>query len=372
MNEQRVIITRIDNRLISAYMVGETIYDLLVKDEKSDGVSVGDIFVGRVQNVVDNIRAAFVEIGNEVIGYLPLRDEQKKSVKAEQEIIVQVKKPAKGTKDAVLTTDIELLGRYVLLQKKGNPGVNVSKKIKDEETVERLKNLVNQGDVPSVTIRTNAAGVHEKLIKDEYERLFDKWHEIVEHGTQRTVYSNLYSDMPFYIRHINGYKADKIDRIITDQDDIYDELTETLPEMSIEKYCDDSYPLEARYAVSTTMKKASDRLVWLKSGANLVIDRTEAMTVIDVNTAKAVEGKRASESTFFKINMEAADEVARQLRLRNLSGIIMVDFIDMKEREHVDALIAHLRDRLKEDPVKAMYIDVTALGIVEITRAKRF
>ena len=142
--------------------------------------------------------------------------------------------------------------------------------------------------------------------------------------------------------------------------------------MTIERYEDISYPLEARYAVSTTIKKASDRLVWLRSGANLIIDRTEAMTVIDVNTAKAVEGKRASESTFFKINMEATDEVARQLRLRNISGIILVDFIDMKEKEHNDQLIARLREKLSEDPVRAVYVDMTGLGIVEITRAKRF
>lgn len=391
MNEQRVIITRIDDRIVSAYMIGETIYDLLCADDKEDDVRVGDIFVGRVQNVVDNIRAAFVEIGNGTVGYLPLREEQKKIIKAEHEIIVQVKKPAKGSKDVVLTTDIELLGRYVFLKKhtlKDKGHVHISKRIKDENAVKRLEDLAetmieigishtlksdsDESGVPVVTIRTNAADADEGLIKAEFDRLFDKWKSITTHGNQRTVYSRLYREPPFFIRHINGYRSDRIDRIITDQDDIYEELCETLSEMNIEKYEDTSYPLEARYAVSTTIKKASDRLVWLKSGANLIIDKTEAMTVIDVNTAKAIEGKRASESTFFRINSEAADEVARQLRLRNLSGIILVDFIDMKEKEHVDALISRLRDRLKDDPVKAMYIDMTALGIVEITRAKKY
>ncbi len=393
MNEQRIIITRIDDKIVSAYMVGETIYDLLVKDEVTDDVCVGDIFVGRVQNVVDNIRAAFVEIGNGVIGYLPLRDEQKKRVKAEQEIIVQVKKPSKGTKDVVLTTDIELVGRYVLLQKNNGTktgDVNISKKIKNEVDIGRLKGLSDQildkinddadvvsdesseDDQPQVTIRTNAVSVDTGVIFDEFEKLYTKWREITVHGSQRTVYSRLYCECPFYIRQINGYRIETIDRIITDQSDIYDELIASLPEMNIERYEDESYPLEARYAISTTMKKANERLVWLKSGANLIIDKTEAMTVIDVNTAKAVEGKRASESTFFKINMEAAKEVARQLRLRTISGIILVDFIDMKKKENIDAVVSCLRERLKTDPVKAMYVDMTALGIVEITRAKRF
>ena len=333
----KVVITRIDDHLISAYLIGETVYDLLIKDDKPDDISVGDIYVGRVQNVVDNIRAAFVEIGKGVIGYLPLSEEQKKHVKAEQEIIVQVKKPAKGTKEAVLTTNIELIGRYLVFQKKSNntDRISVSRKIKVEETVNLLKDMVTElaGDPdPYITIRTNASGVNEALIKSEYEMMHEKWKDITLHGSQRTMYSRLYREQPFYIRHINNYGKEQIERIITDQDDVYDELIRMLPEMTIERYEDISYPLEARYAVSTTMKKASDRLVWLKSGANLIIDRTEAMTVIDVNTAKAVEGKRASESTFFKINMEATDEVARQLRLRNISGIILVDFIECLDR----------------------------------------
>ena len=373
----KVVITRIDDHLISAYLIGETVYDLLIKDDKPDDISVGDIYVGRVQNVVDNIRAAFVEIGKGVIGYLPLSEEQKKHVKAEQEIIVQVKKPAKGTKEAVLTTNIELIGRYLVFQKKSNntDRISVSRKIKVEETVNLLKDMVTElaGDPdPYITIRTNASGVNEALIKSEYEMMHEKWKDITLHGSQRTMYSRLYREQPFYIRHINNYGKEQIERIITDQDDVYDELIRMLPEMTIERYEDISYPLEARYAVSTTMKKASDRLVWLKSGANLIIDRTEAMTVIDVNTAKAVEGKRASESTFFKINMEATDEVARQLRLRNISGIILVDFIDMKEKEHNDQLISRLREKLSEDPVRAVYVDMTGLGIIEITRAKRF
>ena len=350
------------------------------KDEQDSDVCIGDVYVGRVQHVVDNIRAAFVELRPGTRGYLPLSGMAPKEIKAEQEILVQVKRPAKGTKDAVLTTDIELVGRYVLLREDSTGPVHISRKIRDEAHLDRLHTLAEgltgeekeTGRMPAVTIRTNATEAPDAWITEEYDRLMKLWQHIHEHGGQRKLYSRLYTDLPFYLQHINAYPADRIDRIVTDQEDLYEELRHALPGMTVEKYEDPSYPPDARYRLSVAAKKASERLIWLKSGANLVIDRTEAMTVIDVNSAKAVDGKRASESTFFKINMEAADEVARQLRLRNLSGIILVDFIDMKKKEHTDALIARIRDRLKEDPVKAVFVDVTGLGIVELTRAKRF
>ena len=398
-----IVITGYNDKIISLYLKGETIYDIVTEDP-GDKVNVGDVYVGRVQSVVNNINAAFIDLTPEKRGYLKLSDKQKKILKPEQEIIVQIIKPAKGDKDPVLSTDIELPGRYVVI-KSGDGTVSVSKKIRDEMTIDRLKSLADRvletfdidiinddntevrsavatdpsacADRLSVMIRTNAADAPDDAIIDEMKYLCDIMKGILSHGSQRVLYSRLYRDPPVYIRHINSYRSDKIDRIITDQQDVYEVLTgndrsSDYHGIPVEFYSDTSYPLDARFAVSTTINKASDRRVWLKSGANLIIDRTEAMTVIDVNTAKAIEGKRASRSTFLKINMEAADEVARQLRLRNISGMIIVDFIDMTDKSDKDLLISHMRDLLKEDPVKAMYIDMTALGLVEITRKKMF
>ena len=388
----RIAVTRIDDKVVSLYISDETIYDIVVSDD--DKVNVGDIYVGRVQNVVNNINAAFVEILPGVRGYLKLADDQKKKVKAEQEIIVQIKKPAKDEKDVVVSTEIELSGRYIVLQKNASKGVHISRKITNEETVDRLKALAGSfkaSENISITIRTNAADASEEAVTSEYNELNSVIENIINNGDKRVLYSRLYREAPAYIRHINSYRTGRIERIVTDQKDIFDELT-GLPGfvphddgdksssinisddglVPVEFYSDDSYPLDARYAVSTTLKKASERRVWLKSGANLIIDRTEAMTVIDVNTAKAVAGKRASESTFLKINLEAADEIARQLRLRNISGIIIVDFIDMRSDDNRDRLISRMRELLKEDPVKSMYVDFTKLGLMELTRKKQY
>ncbi|MBO4396391.1 MAG: ribonuclease E/G [Eubacterium sp.] len=403
---KQYVITRIDNRLVGVYMIGERIYDALIVNDNEDETRVGDVYVGRVKNVVDNINAAFVEFREGVMGFLPISSELKNKIKPEQEIIVQVKKPATGNKDAVLSTDIELVGRYVIWRDKSirirenepessfSFSVSVSRKIDDVSVVRKLgtagkrfftdefnidelfDNGVSSGlyvdmVIPGITIRTNAADVSEDVMLDELRFFCEKWRIIRFFGNNRKLYSRLYAEPPAYIRMINRYKSNRPDRIITDCDAVAELVNMSVPDIPVELYTDMSYPLDARYAISTTLNKACDRRVWLKSGANLIIDRTEAMMVIDVNTAKAIDGKRASETTFFKINCEAAEEIARQLRLRNLSGIILVDFIDMKEQGHIDHLIACLRSFLKDDPVRATYIDYTKLGLVEITRAKQ-
>ena len=296
----KIIITRIDGKLVCVYMIGERIYDAVVEAEHEKDLRVGDIFLGRVQKVVDNIRAAFVELKPGIRGYLRLNEEQRKKVKTEQEILVQIKKPAKGDKDVEVSTDIELVGRYVLLQTGAKPEVRISAKIKEDKDVERLYNLAESWRIPKeetesgpvVTIRTNAVFAEEELLSAEFCKLYETWLDIHEHGKQRTMYSRLYREPPVYIRLINSFRTGQIDRIVTDREEIFQDLKEQLPGMNIERYDDPLYPMEARYAITTTLNKATERRVWLKSGANLIIDRTEAMTVIDVNTAKAVDVRR--------------------------------------------------------------------------------
>ena len=394
-SKKTVVITEIGGKRVFAYLIGEKIYDLII-DEGAE-ISIGDVYVGKVKKIVANIAAAFIEFRPGVMGFLPLRKDKIKHIKCEQELIVQIKKPVKGDKDVVLTDDISLTGRYLVIKptdglytgrNDGAPTVfdgtlpeldadvsgqafDISKKIKDKKQILRLSQIARSHRMEAVMIRTNAAQADEGSIVSEWESLKKKADIIALYGGQRKLYSCLYQVPPFYIRMINSYRTEDIDRIITDQKDIYDVLVEAIPERIPELYQDESYTLDARFAISSTMEKASQRLVWLKSGANIVIDRTEAMTVIDVNTAKAIEGKRASETTFLKINIEAAGEIARQLRLRNISGIVMADFVNMQKKESIDTLISELRAKLATDPVKTMYIDYTKLGIVEITRAAR-
>ena len=157
--------------------------------------------------------------------------------------------------------------------------------------------------------------------------------------------------------------------IVTDEREIYDELTNVPPADIQVRFYEDSYPLVSLYNLETSLERALGKTVWLKSGGYLVIEPTEAMTVIDVNTGKNIE-KKSPEETYFKTNLEAATEIAFQLRLRNLSGIIIVDFIDMKEEEHNTELLNAFRQHLNQDPVKTTLVDMTALGLVEITRKK--
>ena len=373
--EQRkqIVVTKKEGKYIFAYMIGEKIYDLIQTDDED--ISVGNVYVGRVKNIVDNISAAFVEIKQGVMGFLPVKEACKKKIKSETDIVVQVKKPAKGSKDVVLTTDIELVGRYLVAysgETSDDAGeVRISAKISDEQRKTELRELALNHGMHDVMIRTNACDADDGSIISEWNKLNDHRESIRTHKEHRTLYSCLYRMPPFYIRLINSYRTEEIDRIVTDIGDVYEVLTNDLPEIKTELYDDESYPMDARFSISLSLERSEQRHVWLKSGASLVIDKTEAMTVIDVNSSKAVDGKRVSETTFLKINLEAAQEVARQLRLRNISGIIMVDFIDMKKKESIDTLISALRKALSADPVRASYIDYTKLGIIEITRARK-
>ena len=341
---KQIVITKKDDNVICLYMIGNDIYDCVI-ERIDDAPAMGDVYVGRVDKVVDNIKAAFVDIGSSKSAFLQFEKSDKP--KCEDEIVVQIKKPEKGEKGAVLTKKISLVGRYCVV------------------------NLKNESEYEVIT-RTNAKTADPERVEAERSKLVAKMESIIKHSDNRTVFSRVYKEPEFYIRFINSYHTDEVDRIITDDDEIYSELKSYDDTLQLEKYEDESYSIDALYAISSTLQKAVSNRVWLKSGATLVIDKTEAMTVIDVNTAKAIAGKRSSEGTFLKTNLEAADEIARQIRLRNVSGIIIIDFIDMKEKTSEEQLISHMKQLLADDPVRACYIDMTALGLMEITRTKRY
>ncbi len=197
----------------------------------------------------------------------------------------------------------------------------------------------------------------------------------MKESSSRTCYSCLYKNLPAYITGIRDSYAGKLEEIITDCPDLYDQLKEYLENSQKEDaeklklYTDDLLSLGKLYSLENALSKALDKRVWLKSGGYLVIEPTEAMVVIDVNTGK-YEGKKKLEETVLKINLEAAAEIARQLRLRNLSGIIMVDFIDMNQEAHKEALMDALRAAVAKDPVKTVVVEMTRLNLVEITRKK--
>ena len=369
---KEIVITKYKKRPILLYMMDDRPYDLLVGESRPQEVlEVGDIYVGRVQNIVQNIHAAFVEVKKGSVCYLPMSEFGGQKVCIGDELVVQVKKAAVKTKQAVVTLDIELVGTYcVVTAKNGIKGI--SKKITDEEIRAGLQELLNEykEETYGIVLRTNAAEGEAGQIREECTRLMEELHDMMEHSQYKTCFSRLRKTEPFYMSYIRSCHGEDYERIITDDKSVYDDLQERGFD-KIMLYEDTGYPLEKLLGIETKIEKALARRVWLKSGGNLVIEPTEALTVIDVNTGKAIDGKRKKETTFFKINCEAAKEAARQIRLRSMSGIILVDFIDMKEKEHQLELMEILRQEFKKDKTRTTLVDITKLGLVEVTRMKR-
>lgn len=352
-------------------MIGDLVYDILVEDTGEENFRVGDIYVGKIQNIVDNIDAAFVEISPNTVCYMNIAQRPSKKFHCGQEITVQVEKTAVKTKQAVVSDTLELAGKYVVIDASGT-GTHISKKITDESSIERLQHLANQIDFCpyAIIFRTNAMDADNEVIRSEIQSLYQQLSEIQKKGTTRKAYSVLYQNEPFYMEYIKGCQVNQYDRIITDDAEIYD-LLEKAAIPGIEFYADSQYPLDSQFGLSHKIKKMMDKRVWLKSGGNIIIEPTEALTVIDVNTGKAIQGKRQRESTFYKINVEAALEAARQIRARNISGIILIDFIDMQNKENEEKLMAVFREELKKDKIKTAVIDITKLGLLELTRMKK-
>lgn len=370
-NRSQIVITKVQDKTILVSVHNDKLYDVLVENEENTSGNVGDIFVGKVQNVVDNIHAAFVEFEKNKVGFLPLSECQGKTVKAGDEFVVQIKQAAVKTKQPVLTIFPEIAGRFAVVSTKSKTK-GVSKKITEEEKKKELYKILEDfcEDPYGVILRTSAKAASEEEIRKECTGLLKQMHELMNYCEYKTRFSCLYREASFYLKYIRSLELSNFERIVTDLQSVYEELYPIYGD-KVELYSDDSYSLDKLLGISTKLLKANEKKVWLKSGGNLVIEPTEALTVIDVNTGKAVDGRRNKETTFYKINCEAAIEAARQIRMRNLSGIILIDFIDMKEQEHVEELMQLLRIELSEDKVKTVLVDITKLGLVEITRMKK-
>ena len=264
---------------------------------------------------------------------------------------------------------IELVGYYCVVTTQ-NSSKQISKKIGEEEK-KRLQPLLEEfaEEEYGIVLRTNAAEAGLAVIREECEHLVGELHSMMEHSRYRVCFSRLRKADPFYMPYIRSCRQEEYDRIITDIRTVYDDLQAQGVD-KVQFYEDSSYPLEKLLGIGTKIQKVSEKRVWLKSGGNLVIEPTEALTVIDVNTGKAIDGKRSRETTFFKINCEAAKEVARQIRVRNISGIILVDFIDMKNKQNERQLFDLLQGELQKDKTRTSLIDITKLGLAEITRMK--
>ena len=359
-----IVITRFGDHLVSMLLKDGHPVEFQCVSEKNK-VDIGNIYIGVVKNVVKNINGAFVEFDQDEIGFLSMRHRQ---YKAGDEVLVQIKKEATEEKRPMLSDQIELTGKYLVLTS-DKLSVGISNKIHQKEKKQELKEMAE----PLVTqeygfiLRTEAAKADKEDVLMEADQLSAKYHEIVSKTQYRKAPHLVDTNYDALEVLVHDIKPGSIDRIVTDQEEVGEQLKEKGYEVFLCSYM--AGDIERRYRFRHYLSEVFKRKIFMKSGGFLYIEQTEAMAVIDVNTGKSI-GKKNQEAHIKKINLEAAKEAARQIRLRNLSGIIMIDFIDMKSKDDEKELLQVMQHYLNGDSKKAVAVDITKLGIMEITRKK--
>lgn len=382
----KLIITRWNGRLLTALVAANEngrneILELNLEDQES---RLGNIYVGKVMNIVQNLNAAFVDFEKDQTGYYSLIENPltipqgtgAEKLKVGDEIVVQIARDAVKTKDPVLTSKLNFTGKYAVLTV-GKPMISFSSKISHKEWKDTLRPELEalMPDKVGVIIRTNAYIVDTAEILGDVIRLLSEYHKLTAQAPYRACYSLLYQAQPGYISAIKNCPHGSLTEILTDEPAVFQELTDYLSHYQTEclsalrLYQESMVSLAKLHSLDTAIAQATQKHVWLKSGGYLVIEQTEAMVVVDVNTGKYA-GKKSPAETIRKINLEAAQEICHQLRLRNLSGIIIIDFIDMKTEADKAILLDALKTYAKKDPVKTTVIDMTTLNLVEMTRKK--
>lgn len=375
--DHRLVITKLNNIRMFFYFEDTKISAISCYEEAS---ILGNIYVGRVSNVMNNINAIFVDIVRGESCYLSMEDlpEGMKIPKKDDLLLVQVVKDKIKTKQATVTTKITLTGDNVVVC--NDKQIGISKKIADVGKRNALKKqfqytisqFMHQNNCEDMCfggiVRTGAEHIDIALLDKETITLLCELKEIIERSTYATAYSCMWKNKSAEFFDYQKYLLlDDLD-VVTDDEEfcaLCDEYLLPKPRL----YTDQTIDLAPFYNLSTIVDKAMQERAYLKSGAYLVIQQTEAMTVIDVNSGKSIKGNSNSEA-LLKINLEAAKEIARQLRIRNLSGIILIDFINMKADKDSACLLSALREYVSADWILTTVHDITKLGLVEVTRKK--
>ena len=346
---------------------------------------VGNVYVGKVRNVLPGMEAAFIDFGEGKNGVLyagdinyadhnsngkPRRIEN--ILRTGDPVLVQVVKDAMGHKGARLTNQISLAGRYLVLAPSEDVR-GISRRLPDDER-RRLREIVGElrPKGTGIIVRTAAEGATEEDIKGDIDRLKAIWDQIDTKRSDVAAPALVYEEPPLVIRVIREHFTRDFRRLLIDDPEIHKQVLDYLAGTEadlVEKVTlyKDELALFERYHVEDQLRKALDRRVWLPSGGHLVIDRTEALTVVDVNTGRFV-GSTNLEETVLQNNLESAEEIARQLRLRDIGGIIVIDFIDMESSKHQEAVLRRFKEHLAKDKTRTQVFDVSHLGLVEMTR----
>ena len=371
------------------------VQEIFIERARNLGIT-GNIYLGHVVRVLPGMQAAFLEIGLDRTAFLhardlmPRKDEEtqfqqndvhtdiSKLLTEGQRLLVQVVKDPLGTKGARLTAQVSIPSRHLVFLPHGDY-VGISQRIQDPERRNELlaelkETITDAGATGGYILRTAGEGATREELQKEMKILSRVWQRVREREKQAKSPERIHQVLPLAVRIVRDLDWDEVDRVRIDSRETYDVVREfvadLLPEASsrIEHYPGER-PIFDLYSIEDEIQKALQRKVPLKSGGYLIIDQTEAMTTIDINTGSYV-GRKNLEETIFKTNLEAATALARQLRLRNIGGIVIVDFIDMALREHSDQVMRTLSRTLERDSSRAQVNEMTSLGLVEITRKR--
>ena len=331
---------------------------------------VGNIYAGRVENTLKGMQACFVNIGLDKNGYLPLAKDRK--LKNGQTVIVQVEKDAFGTKGVVLTEKISFAGKFAVVIKNDGKSIGISKKITDKNERDRIFKIVSSlvPDSCSVIVRTEGENKSAGDFEREISMLVKKAEFVFEKAVYYKAPALIFEEEDFVVKTLKNIFTSDVDEVILNNQKDFSNLSEiqSFKNGKIILYSG-KVPVFSEYFIESKIDKLFSNKIWLKSGGFIVIEQTEACVVIDVNTGKYT-GKKDTEETFLKTNMEAAQEIAKQLRLRNLSGMIIIDFIDMKSEENRLLLTKKLQEAVSSDRLKTTVVGLTELGLMQLTRKK--
>ena len=348
----------------------------------------GSVFKATVSRIESSLDAAFINFGSERHGFLPLKDlssefykkdkkgKSKCTLEEGQEIVVQVTKEERGTKGAALTTQIGLAGRFLVLIPNASRSGGISRRISGEER-DQIKNILDKLNIPenmSAIVRTNGLGRSVEELSLDLAYLLALWDEINNTIPNTTSPSLIYRDDKLIVRVVRDYFKEDIEEILIDDKEIFNEAKEfieaVIPDHSEKvKFYNEEIPLFNRYQIESQIELAFQREISLNSGGSIVIDPTEAMTTIDVNSARSTKGKDIEE-TAFRTNIEAATEVARQLRLRDVGGLVVIDFIDMTNQDNQNKVESAFRKAIFSDRARVQVSNISRFGLLEISRQR--
>ena len=403
---QEILLNSETKEIRVAHLKNGQLWDLIIERKKTRQLT-GNIYRGKVTNILHNIQSAFIDIGEGENGFIHISDiiENSKKfedlfdmdfdlnetslsskdgpkdieevLKSDQPVLVQVVKEPIGSKGARLTSNISVAGRYLVLLP-NSPHRGVSRKIEDRASRERLKKLIRAFEMPQdmgLICRTASADVTSEVLIQEAGDLLKSWQGIVENFHKATKPTCLYQESDLIKRVVMMAIDKKMDRLLIDDYDtfqlckrLYTKFATEHP-VKIELYRDKS-PMFERLNVEKEIEKTLRHKIWLPSGGYLFFERTEAMYTIDVNSGRSTKNAHDVEETLVRINMEAADEIARQLRIRNIGGLVICDFIDMRSRKNQRRVIEKLKDAMKDDSAKCTFSSMSEFGLVEMTRQR--